>query len=114
MKKWATQHRPIFVDDRYTRTVEMIQVHISGHLKDYTGRKREVKVPDSVDTVLELISNLDKTFPGVKDRILDDQEKARPFVNIFVNGENVRDGEAERTRLKDGDRVHILPSVAGG
>jgi sulfur-carrier protein len=92
----------------------MIVVHISGHLKDYTGRKREVEVPDSVKTVLGLVTNLDQEFPGVKDRILDDQERTRPFVNIFVNGENIREGEAERTMLKDGDRVHILPSVAGG
>ncbi len=92
----------------------MIIVHISGHLKDYTGRKREVEVPDSVKTVLGLVTNLDKAFPGVKDRILDDQERTRPFVNIFVNGENIREGESERTILKDGDRVHILPSVAGG
>jgi sulfur-carrier protein len=92
----------------------MISVHVSGHLRDYTGRKTEVKVSDSVSTVLGLLDDLDNTFPGVKDRILDDQEKTRPFVNIFVNGENIREGEAERTKLKDGDRVHILPSVAGG
>jgi molybdopterin synthase sulfur carrier subunit len=92
----------------------MILVHVSGHLKDYTGKKREVQVSDKVDTVLGLLADLDLKFPGVKHRILDDQEKTREFVNIFVNGENIRDGEAELTKLKDGDRVHILPSVAGG
>jgi sulfur-carrier protein len=92
----------------------MILVHVSGHLKDYTGKRREVEIPGSVGTVLGLLNDLDRNFPGVKDRILDDQEATRPFVNIFVNGENIREGDAERTKLKDGDRVHILPSVAGG
>ena len=53
-------------------------------------------------------------FPGIEDRILDDQGETRPFVNIFVNGENIRDGAKENTKLNEGDIVHILPSVAGG
>lgn len=53
-------------------------------------------------------------FPGIKDRIFDDQERTRPYVNIFVNGENARDLKEEVTTLKDGDIVHVLPSVAGG
>jgi sulfur-carrier protein len=91
----------------------MIIIHISGHLKDYTGRRREVMI-EQVDDVAGLIDRLDQIFPGVKDRILDDQEVTRPFVNIFVNGENIRESAAEHTKLKDGDRIHILPSVAGG
>jgi sulfur-carrier protein len=92
----------------------MIIVHVSGHLKDYTGRKREVQIDDAVKSVSGLIAELDRTYPGVKHRIFDDQDKTRQFVNIFVNGENIREGDEERTKLKDGDRVHILPSVAGG
>ena len=42
-------------------------------------------------------------FPGIKHRILDDQDKTREYVNIFVNGENIRDCENENTRLKAGD-----------
>ncbi len=94
--------------------IDLIVVRISGHLKDYTGKKREVEITSPVENVIGLINRLELDFPGVKDRILDDQEKTREFVNIFVNSENVRDGAAEFTKLKDGDRVHILPSVAGG
>lgn len=91
----------------------MIKVHISGHLKDYTGRKQDVELA-GVATVHQLIEKLNERFPGIKDRILDDQENTRPFVNIFLNGDSIRDLDDEKTSLKDGDTVRILPSVAGG
>ena len=92
----------------------MISVHISGHLKDYTGKKRDFEMSNEAQDVLELIEGLNRMFPGIKDRILDDQDKIREYVNVFVNGENVRDASGEKTRLKEDDQVHILPSVAGG
>ncbi|HKW03808.1 MAG TPA: MoaD family protein [Nitrososphaerales archaeon] len=91
----------------------MIRVHVSGHLKDYTGRKRDFEMPYS-NNVGELVGQLNKMFPGIKERIFDDQDKTRPYVNIFVNGENLRDIGNEGTTLKDGAIVNILPSVAGG
>ncbi len=92
----------------------MITVHISGHLKDYTGKKRDLEISDDVTNVASLVNKLDQMFPGIKDRIFDDQNNTRQFVNIFVNGTNIRDSEKEYTNLKDGYSVHILPSVAGG
>jgi sulfur-carrier protein len=91
----------------------MIRVKLSGQLSECTGGTREVRV-DSAGNVLGLIEGLEAKFPGIKNRILDDQDRARPYVNIFVDGENIRDSGRERTRLSDGDMVHILPSVAGG
>jgi molybdopterin synthase sulfur carrier subunit len=91
----------------------MINVHVSGHLKDYTGKTRDFELPDEQD-VSQLVLRLDSMFPGIKHRILDDQDKTREYVNIFVNGENIRDCENESTKLKAGDNVLILPSVAGG
>jgi len=96
------------------KTAAMILVHISGHLKDYTGKKREVEIPADVTNVTSLVEKLNQMFPGIKDRIFNDQDKTREFVNIFVNGSNIRDGDEESTNLKDGYTVHILPSVAGG
>jgi len=92
----------------------LIKVHISGHLKDYTGKTRDFEIPDGEENVGQLVSYLEVMFPGIKHRIFDDQDRTREFVNIFVNGENIRDHENENTRLKAGDLVHILPSVAGG
>ena len=91
----------------------MISVHVSGHLKDYIGKTRDFELPNEED-VTQLVLQLDSMFPGIKHRIFDDQDKTREYVNIFVNGENIRDGENESTKLKEGDRIHILPSVAGG
>ncbi len=92
----------------------MILVRISGHLKEYTGKKRDLEIVEEVPDVASLVEKLNEMFPGIKDRIFDDQNNTRQFVNIFVNGTNIRDGEGEPTNLKDGDTVHILPSVAGG
>ncbi|MCL5067003.1 MAG: MoaD family protein [Thaumarchaeota archaeon] len=91
----------------------MIRVHISGHLKDYTGKKNDLEMTDTTSICL-LVEKLNEKFPGIKDRIFDDQDRTREFVNIFLNGENIRDLDCEKTNLKDGDTVHILPSVAGG
>ena len=91
----------------------MATVFVSGHLKDYTGNKREFHISDA-GTISDLILKLNGMFPGIQDRIFDEHDETRPFVNIFVNGENIREGEKERTKLKDKDTVHILPSVAGG
>ncbi len=91
----------------------MIRVKLSGQLREFTRDTREVAV-DSAPTVLKLIEVLEERFPGIKDRILDDQEKTRPYVNIFVNGENTREMGEERTKLGDGNTVYILPAVAGG
>ena len=90
-----------------------MKVYITGHLKDYTGKKRELEIPKTKN-VSSLIGVLDEMFPGIRDRIFDDQDRTRPFVNIFVNGANIRDGAKENTILKEGDIIHILPSVAGG
>jgi molybdopterin synthase sulfur carrier subunit len=93
----------------------MIVVNVSGHLKDYTGKKKQFEVPSSsVSNVLGLIEYLNQLFPGIRDRILDDQDNTRQYVNIFVNGEDIKFSEKEGTKLKEGDLVHILPSVAGG
>jgi sulfur-carrier protein len=91
----------------------MIRVKLSGQLGDFTGGASQVTV-DSAPTVLKLVDALETRFPGIRGRILDEQEKARPYVNIFVDGENIRDKAQEMTRLADGNLVYILPSVAGG
>jgi sulfur-carrier protein len=82
-------------------------------LKDYTGKKRDVQVSAAKD-VAAMLEILEGMFPGIKNRILDDQDRTRPYVNIFVNGINIKDEAFESTTLKEGDTVHILPSVAGG
>ena len=90
-----------------------IRIHVAGHLKDYTGRPVDLEIPGAGD-VLDVIAHLDAKFPNIRDRILDEHDRTRPYVNIFVNEENIRDLFGESTRTKDGDVIYILPSVAGG
>ena len=65
-------------------------------------------------TVTELISDLDRRYPGVKERICDEQGKLRRFVNVFVNEEDIRFLKGDQTPVKDGDDVSIIPAIAGG
>lgn len=91
----------------------LIRVRLTGQLSDLTHGARQLEL-DSVGDLQSMVKRLDMKFPGIGQRILDDQEKIRPHVNIFVNAENSRELEKEKTKLRDGDTVHILPSVAGG
>ncbi len=65
-------------------------------------------------TVGELIDNLDKAFPGLKDRVCDEAGNVRRFVNIYVNGEDIRFLEEKATAVKDSDEISIVPAIAGG
>ncbi len=62
----------------------------------------------------DCINNLDARFPGFKERLCDESGALRPFVNVYVNGEDVRFLQGLATQLKDGDEVSIVPAVAGG
>jgi molybdopterin synthase sulfur carrier subunit len=65
-------------------------------------------------TIGELIDNLDAAYPGLKDRLCDEQGNVRRFVNIFVNGEDIRFLEEKATAVKDSDEISIVPAIAGG
>lgn len=91
----------------------MIRVHLTGQLRDLTKGASQVEM-ESAEDVKSMVLKLDSRFPGMGQRILDDQERIRPHVNVFVNSENSRELQMERTKLKDDDVVHILPAVSGG
>ena len=90
-----------------------IKIHVAGHLKDYTGQSVDLELQGAKD-VLDIISQLDAKFPGIRDRVLDEHDRTRRYVNIYVNEEDIRGFEGEATKTKDGDVIYILPSVAGG
>ena len=62
----------------------------------------------------EIITSLDQAFPGLKERICDDQGNVRRFVNVFVNDEDIRFLEEQATVVKDTDEISIIPAIAGG
>ena len=91
----------------------MIRVNLTGQLRDLTKGAAQVEMASAED-LKTMVLKLDERFPGMGQRILDDQEKIRQHVNIFVNLENSRELQKERTKLKDNDVVHIVPAVSGG
>ena len=88
-----------------------ITVRIPAPLRTLTGGQDEVSAEGL--TIGDLIVDLDKRHPGIKDRLLDDKG-VRRFVNIYVGEEDVRFLDGLKTELKAGDQVSIVPAIAGG
>jgi len=89
-----------------------IKVRIPTPLQKLTQDKEEVSAAGK--TVAELVVNLEKSYPGFRERLCDEQGKLRRFINIYVNEEDIRFLKGEATPLKDGDEVSIIPAIAGG
>lgn len=66
------------------------------------------------ETLAGALDTLNKKFPGIQERLFNDEGQLHRFVNIYVNGEDVRFLSGLETALKEGDEVSIVPAVAGG
>ena len=89
-----------------------VTVRIPQPLRGLTGDKSTV--PSAGDTLLACITDLEQNYPGIRERVMDEAGQLRRFVNIYVNGDDVRFSDGLGTALKDGDEVSIVPAVAGG
>ncbi len=89
-----------------------VTVRIPTPLQKLTQNRETVKAEGA--NIKELIENLEKEFPGIKERICDESGKVRKFINIYVNEEDVRFLQKDKTPLKAGDEVSIIPAIAGG
>jgi molybdopterin synthase sulfur carrier subunit len=90
----------------------MVQVKIPTPLRKFTAGSSGVEADGA--TVAALVDDLERRFPGMKERICDEQGQVRRFVNIFVNGEDIRFLKHLDTPLKAGDELSIVPAIAGG
>ena len=72
------------------------------------------KVSTSGSSLTEVIEELEKNYPGFQARIYDENKELRSFVNIYINGEDIRFLDGLDTNTKPGDEVSIVPAVAGG
>lgn len=86
-------------------------VRIPTPLRTLTGGNDEVEATGA--TVAALIEDLEKRYPGVRDRLLD-EKGVRRFVNIFVGDEDIRFLDGLKTELKGNEQVSIIPAIAGG
>ena len=89
-----------------------VDVRIPAPLRRVTNGVDKVSVEGS--SVASVIDALDAEFPGIKGRLCDESGQLRNFVNVYVNGEDVRFEEGLNTATKAGDEVSIVPAVAGG
>lgn len=89
----------------------MKTVRIPPTLRTETEGKREVHAAGG--TVRELLDDLVSRFPGLRSQIVEDDEIA-PFVNVYLEGEDVRTLDGLETEVHDGSTVILLPAMAGG
>lgn len=88
-----------------------VEVRIPTILRTYTGGKKIVTADGT--SVQELVRDLDSSYPGIAERLVDDSGLRR-FVNVYLNDEDVRFLDGLATEVTDGDSLTILPAVAGG
>ena len=89
-----------------------IVVRIPTPLRRMTNGQARAEMEAS--TVGDLIDKLDAAYPDIKARLLDEHGEMRYFVNIYLNGEDVRFLQGLATSTASGDEVSIVPAVAGG
>jgi molybdopterin synthase sulfur carrier subunit len=88
------------------------KVRIPTPLRRFTGGAEEV-VSDGA-TVGAVVTDLERQFAGIKERLCDEEGRVRRFVNIYLNGDDIRFLSNLDTAVKDGDELSIVPAIAGG
>ena len=89
-----------------------VKVKIPTPLRNLTNNADTVST-DGAATIGEAIQQLEAQFPGMRERLLDDTGELRRFVNIYLNGEDIRFLAGLGTAVKSGDELSIVPAVAG-
>ena len=89
-----------------------VSVKIPTPLRRVTGGASQVS--GAGNTIGELIADLERQFPGMRERLCDETGALRRFVNVFVGDEDIRFLEGLETVLEDDAQVSIIPAVAGG
>ncbi len=90
----------------------MVQVRVPTPLRKYTAGAATVEAEGA--TVAALVADLDRRYPGIRERVCDESGQVRRFVNLFVNGEDIRFLAHLDTPVKTGDELSIVPAIAGG
>ena len=90
-----------------------VTIRIPTPLRKLTNEQDTLTANES-GTLAELIDALERDYPGLKERLCDETGELRRFVNVYVNGEDVRFLDGLRTAITAGAEVSIVPAVAGG
>ena len=89
-----------------------VRVKVPTPLRKYTGG--ESAVPAEGATIAAILDDLEKNHPGLKDRLCEADGSVRRFVNLYVNGDDIRFLDNTATAVADGAEISIVPAIAGG
>jgi molybdopterin synthase sulfur carrier subunit len=89
-----------------------VKVRIPTPLMKLTNNQAEISAEGA--TIADILNNLESQFAGIKERICEENGTPRRFINIYLNEEDIRFLEGEKTQIKDGDEISIIPAIAGG
>jgi sulfur-carrier protein len=89
-----------------------VRVRVPTPLRRFTAGIDEV--PAEGASIKAIIEDLERRHPGIRERMLDEKGDLRRFVNIYLNGDDIRFLDALGSKVKDGDEVSIVPAIAGG
>ena len=96
----------------YEETIMSAKVRIPAPLRKLT---KDLSVVESKgSTIEEVLGDLEKNYPGIKERICDETGQVRRFINIFLNGEDIRFKEGAKTKVSGDSEISIIPAIAGG
>jgi len=89
-----------------------VQVRIPTPLRKFTGGRDTVEAEGS--SISAVLADLDAKHPGLRERICETDGSIRRFVNLYINGDDIRFLENLDSPVKDGDEISIVPAIAGG
>ncbi len=89
-----------------------VKVRVPTPLMKLTNNQAEISAEG--DTIADILNNLESQFAGIKERICEENGTPRRFINIYLNEEDIRFLDGEKTKIKDGDEISIIPAIAGG
>ena len=81
-------------------------------LRVYTDGRSEVNVNGS--NISDVLTDLTTQYPAIKPHLFNEGDELRPFVNLFVGENNIKDLQGIDTPIKDGEKIMLIPSIAGG
>ncbi len=90
----------------------MATIFVPTPMRKVTGGQGKIEIPAT--TLQEAIDHANAAFPGFSERVLDKDGEIKRFINVFVNGVDVRNLQGRATPVQDQDEVAVIPAMAGG
>lgn len=90
----------------------MATIFVPTPMRKLTGGQGKIQI--HATTLLEAIEHADASYPGFRERVLDNEGEIKRFINVFVNGVDIRKLQGPETPVQDDDEVAVIPAMAGG